>query len=183
MPYLDEIVCELQELLEKENRMRVPVGGECRAHAEQAESALDALLPALASVLELVDGAAMAKFKPGSPLRPRALERIQRSAPKIHLLADRAAETRLLLIELREMLELFVPSDAKLGVHEPNWRTMYAYRLDRLEVPRDVIADAIGDFDEISPRAPESEQQDERDKKVDSLRKRLERLNAKIQGE
>jgi hypothetical protein len=182
-PYVDDVVWELQELLATENRTRVPVGGECRVHAKRAEAALDALLSSLAPVLEFVDRCAMARFRPGSPLKPRALERIQASAPRIHLLVDRAAELRLLLIELREILELFVPSDAKLGVGDLNWKTVYAYRLDRAEVPRDVIADAIGDFDEISPRAPESEQQDERDKKVDNLRKRLERFNEKIRGE
>lgn len=183
IPHLNEIALQLQELLATENRTRVPVGGECGMHAKHAEVALDALLPSLAPVLEFADRCVMARPRPGSPVGPRALRRIQESAPRIHLLAERAAEMRLLLIELREMLGLFVPSDAKLALADRSWKTLYAYRLDRAGVPREVIADAIGDFDEISPRAPDSERQDERDKKVDNLRKRLERFNEKIQGE
>lgn len=63
---------------------------------------------------------------------------------------------------------------------EEHLSTYYAYRLTRVDVPLQLIADVIGLFDEISPHLPESERLDQRDKMVAVLAKRVTRFNAKL---
>jgi hypothetical protein len=191
------IVLELQEVLAAANETRMPVGGDCRTQTEAltraldtlipllepAKAALDALeaqIPTLGPVVTFFDQCALAKFKPNSRFEPPALKLMQQLAPRVHMTVDAAAQLRARLPDLISGLAHFEPAVAKLGFDANQWPTFFAYKLSKAGVALEVIADAIGLFDEISPRLPESDRLDERDRKVDSLRRRLNRFDEKL---
>lgn len=181
-PVVDDAVVALMDTLADEARLKSPVGDDCRAQAELTSAHLDGLLKSIGAVLKLVDQSAGVQFRPGSAFEPPMLKATQRNATRVHSVADHAAQLRAGLPGLIEFLDAFVPSMAKAGFGQSTLPTLYAQKLTQLGHDPALVAEIIGDYDDISPRLPDLARADEQDKRVVALRKRLNRVNAKLQG-
>lgn len=181
-PHLDVICDQLNRVLRTIEEQRLPIATRWRGMVELATRRLDELLSISAPVLHLVDHCVGAKFRAGSRFEPRRLKQFQRQAPRIHHLFDLLAELRARLIDLPNLFSFILPAPATVTIPEEQVATLYAYYLTRAGVPTQVAADAIGEFDEISPRTDESVRLTEQEHKVCALRRRIRRFEANLRG-
>lgn len=108
-PHVDVIVLEFMHVASAQSLASWPLANVVMVEGARAIEAIDALLPHLAPVLEMVDQIAGVEFAPGSHFTQPSVQNIKRLAPSIHRTATRGAEFRVGLVEILNMLSAFVP--------------------------------------------------------------------------